>query len=118
MWKNNYLKKITIDNVREIQNSVGVCFCNRFFTHTVGVNAWFGPRITNIPLPTPNYGIENTNYIMDYYRQSYCCPKNLAITRPNIELWGLDAVNATWKFNHNYMEFEGLKYVIIYCGNK
>ena len=50
----------------KIHNYVGVGFCPRVFTHSVGINAYFGPRGSNYPLPTPNYGQDNKKYNMDY----------------------------------------------------
>ena len=55
---------------------------------------------------------------MDYYRQSYCCSENLAITRPNIGLSGLEAVNDTIKWNHDYIEVADYKKFIHYCGHR
>ena len=40
----------------KIHNSIGVRFGPKVLTHIVGVKAYFGTRITNLSLPTPNYG--------------------------------------------------------------
>ena len=60
------MKKLTIDDGTKIHNSVGVIFGLRVCTNTVGMNAYFGAIRTNSPPTTPNYGIVNTNYNMDY----------------------------------------------------
>ena len=58
-------KSITIDDVTKIDNYVAVGFGTRVLTYNVGVNAYFGPRITNCPLPTYNYVTANTKYNMN-----------------------------------------------------
>ena len=62
--------------------------------------------------PTPDYGLQNTKYNMDYYRKSYFFPENLAIIIPKLEFARFEAVNDTRKLNLNYMEFWGTKHVI------
>ena len=59
-------KQIAIDDVMKFYNYVGVGFSPKVRTHTVGVNAYFGSKITNLPLPTPKYGQGNTKYNIDY----------------------------------------------------
>ena len=44
----------------------------------MGVNAYFGTRITNRPHATPNYLPEKSKFEIDYYRQAYCSPEKLA----------------------------------------
>ena len=110
VWRNQFVqekisKKITIDDIIKIHNDVSVGFGPRVHTHTAGLNSYFVPRITRRPIPTSEYRLSNKKYHMDYYSKSHCCPENLAIARPNIEFSGLGSVNATRKFNHNYMEF-------------
>ena len=101
--------KITIYDVTKIHNSDGVGFGPIFFTHTFDVNAYFGPSITNLNFPTPKYGIENTNYNMEPYRESFWFTENLAITRPKLELVGLEAVSSTRKLNQKIMKILALK---------
>ena len=55
----------------KIHNSVGIGFGSIFLTYTVGVNVYFDPIRTYMPLPTHDYGLQNTKYNMDYYRKSY-----------------------------------------------
>ena len=71
--------KFTNNDIMKIHNYVGVDFGSRLYTHNVGVNIYFGTRITKRTLPKPNYGLENKKYNMGYYRQSYCCTQNLEI---------------------------------------
>ena len=75
MVKKTKTKFIT-DNVRKMNNYIGVVFGTRVRTHTVGVDAYFVTRIKNRPRSTSNYGIGNTKYNMDYYNKSYCCTEN------------------------------------------
>ena len=65
--------KFTINDIMKIHNSVGVDFGPRVCTHNIGVNNYFGTRITNRHIPKPNSGLVNTKYNIGYYRQSYCC---------------------------------------------
>ena len=37
----------------------------------MGVNAYFGTRITNRPHATPNYLPEKSKFEIDYYRQAF-----------------------------------------------
>ena len=48
-----------------------VVFGTRQLTHNFCVNVQFGLRRTNHTLPTPNYVIGDTKYIVDYNRKSY-----------------------------------------------
>ena len=73
-----------IDDVMKIHNSLCVVFGPRVSTHTVGMNAYLGPKIKHLPLTTPNYGLGNTKYNMNYCGQSYRFPENLEITRPTL----------------------------------
>ena len=40
----------------------------------MGVNAYFGPKRTNRPHKTPNYGYGKYNFEVDYYRYTYFSP--------------------------------------------
>ena len=71
--------KFAINDIMKIHNYVGVDFSPRVCTHNVGVNNNFGTIRTNRPPPKPSYGLGNRKYNMVYYRQSYCCTKNLEI---------------------------------------
>ena len=44
----------------------------------MGVHDNFGPRRTNRPPATPNYGPRKGKFEIDYYRQTYCFPEKLA----------------------------------------
>ena len=44
----------------------------------MGVNAYSGPRLTNRPHETPEYGPVNSKFEVDYYIQTYCSTKKLA----------------------------------------
>ena len=43
----------------------------------MGVNAYFGFRIKNIPHSTPNYGLGKSKFEIDYCRQTYCFPEKM-----------------------------------------
>ena len=96
MWKRNKFKtKFGINGETKIHNTVGVIFCSRVCTHTVGVNAYFVLRRTNRLLSTFNYLQFNTKYNMDYCRQSYFCPEKASIIITKIEFSGSEAISAT-----------------------
>ena len=42
----------------------------------MGVNANFGPILTNIPHTITNYGPGKYKSEVDYYIQTYCSPEN------------------------------------------
>ena len=51
----------------------------------MGVNDYFGPRRTNIPHATPNYGAGKYKFGDDYYRQTYFFPEKIAHIRKELE---------------------------------
>ena len=71
------------------------------------MNVYFIPISKYCHITTPNYEIGNAKHNMNYYRQSYCSPENLEITRPKLEFAVLEVVNTTRKFNNIYVEFIG-----------
>ena len=62
--------KVKIIVIMKIHYFVGVNFGTRVCTPNVGVNKYFGTRITKRLLPKLNYGIGHTKYNMGYYRQN------------------------------------------------
>ena len=76
----------------KIHNSVGIGFGSIFLTYTVGANVYFNPIRTHMHFPTPDYGLQNTKYNMDYYRKSYFYPENLQSSKWNIAYVPLDPV--------------------------
>ena len=65
----------------KINNYIVVGFGPTVFKHTVGVNAYFSPGISYHAFLIPDYILGDKKYIIDYYRKSFCCTENLAITR-------------------------------------
>ena len=47
----------------------------------MGVNDYFGPRWTNRPNATPNYGPELYKFEVNHYRQKYCSTEKVAHIR-------------------------------------
>ena len=49
------------------------------------VNAYFGPRRTNIPHATPNYGPGKSRFGIDYYKKMYFFHKTISYIGVKLE---------------------------------
>ena len=108
MWtKHNFESKITLDDVKNLNNALGSGYGQRYCTKNIGLQAFFGPRYSHRPLMNPNYGEGPTKFSMDYYRQTFSNPEILLQTRPKIIHAAKEALNVTRFINSNYMEFVG-----------
>ena len=65
----------------------------------MGLNAYFGPRRTNRPHGTPNYGPGKSNFEINYYRQTYCFPEELAHIQITLEKSGKEVMHSSKYFN-------------------
>ena len=73
------------------------------------VNDYFGPRRTNRPHETPNYGYVKYKFEVDCYIQTYCSQDNLAHIIIKLEQEGQELMYSSKGFNYNYMEFVDYK---------
>ena len=71
----------TSNDVMKTQYVIVKVFEYREKSYSMRVNAYYGPRQTNRPHATPNYRHEKSNFEVDYYRQIYFSPEELAHTR-------------------------------------
>ena len=65
--KHEFETIFTSKDVINIQYGIDKGFEYRERANSMGVNDYFGPRRTNIPHTTPNYGPEKSKFEVDYY---------------------------------------------------
>ena len=63
-----------------IQDGIGKGFGSIEISYYMGVNSYFGPRRTNRPHATPNYGPVKSKSEVYYYRQTYFLQKKYLIS--------------------------------------
>ena len=68
-------------------------------------NYFFGPRRTNIPHSTPNYGPRKYNFEVDYHRQIYCSPEKRSRIRRKLGIQDQEVMYYYKCFNYSYIEF-------------
>ena len=73
----------------------------------MGLNDYFGTRRTNRPHETTNDGPGKARIKIDYYRQTYPPPENLAHIYGKLETLGQEVIYSSKYFNSNLMEFVG-----------
>ena len=78
--KHEFETIFTSNDAINIQYKISKRFVNREISYSMGFHAHFGPRRTNIPHETPNYGHEKSKSEVDYYRQTYYSPKIISDT--------------------------------------
>ena len=80
MWKQHDSDTIFISNYAMIiQDSIGKVFDSREIAYYMVANDYFGPRRTNRPHSTPNYGPGKSKFEIYYYRQIYYFPEKWII---------------------------------------
>ena len=80
MWKRHGFETIfTSNDVMNIKYTIGNVFGSIERACYMGVNAYFGPRRTNIPHSTLIYEPGKFKFKIYYYRQKYCFPENWLI---------------------------------------
>ena len=82
MWEKHKFETIfTYNDVMNVQYVLVQGFGSREIEHSMGINAYFGPRRTNRPHATPNYGTRKSRFEVDYYRKTYFSPEKVAHNR-------------------------------------
>ena len=110
MWKQNATKGFfDEESIVTAFNVVGRGYGPRRGVFSVGMNAYFGPRRSNRPRPSPNQGRGYLLYESDYYRDYYSFPeKQVTFTRTLNN--AADQLSHCFKEpNDNYLSFVGHK---------
>ena len=68
-----------------IQYGVGKVSGSRERAYSMGVNAYFGTRRTNMTHDIPNYGIVKYKFEVYYNGQTYCSSSKLSHIRKKLE---------------------------------
>ena len=76
---------LNFDDVLNIQDYIGKIFGSRERSFSMVVNDYFGPRKTNRPHTTHNYGLGQSNVEIGYYRQTCFFPGKLAHIQGKLE---------------------------------
>ena len=79
-----YETTFNYDDVLNIQYAIVKGFGSREILLSMGVKAYFGPRITKIPHGTPNYEPDIWKFEIDYYRQTYFFTEKLSHIREKL----------------------------------
>ena len=89
-----------------IQYAIGKGFGCIEIVYYIVVNAYFGPRRTNIPHATPNYGPWEYKFEIDYSRQT-CFSRKMAHIWEKLEKELQEVMYSSKNFNYTYMAFVG-----------
>ena len=60
------------------QYAIENIYDSRKRSYSIGLNAYFGPKWTNIPHETAKYGPGKSKFEVIYYRQTYFSPEKVA----------------------------------------
>ena len=67
-----------------IQDGIDKEFGSIERAYSIVVYAYFGPRCTNRPHATPNYGPVTSKFDVEYYRQTCCSPEKVFSIRKKL----------------------------------
>ena len=79
MWEKYEFETIFNSNdVMNFKDLIGKVLRSIEREYSMGVNDYFGPRLTHRPHAAPKYGPGKSNYEVNYYRQTYYHPEKVA----------------------------------------
>jgi len=109
MWKKKVstLNLFQINDVNNIHDAVGPGFGPRERSFCVGINAYFGSRMSSRPRVSPDYGRGEKLFKADYTRAHYSFPEKLAAMEKKLSFAGKSVVDAFLEDNQNYLSFVG-----------
>jgi len=111
MWKRDIpnLDVFSMKDVDDMHDAVGGGFGPRDRCYSLGINAYFGPRRSARPHPTPSQGPGPNLYSSSYYRHYYSYPEKQASLIKKLKSAAERAINVFRDDNDNYLCFTGHK---------
>jgi len=68
-----------------IHDAIGEGFGSHDCCISQGINAYFGPRRSERPRPSPDHGVGEAKYSTDYYHRHYSYPEKLVPLMKKVE---------------------------------